>query len=141
MLSSKPGNRPTIQEIIDSPWLDDPFVKTFNYLKKINDFDSEKSIALLKGIQKNLFCYEKDFMKKRIIPIILESAKKDYLTGIVINIVINIIKKDNYISNTEFCDQIWPSVVSLTKGSAMKAQALFLLVNNIEHFDKMINRD
>lgn len=52
--------------------------------------------------------------------------------------LIKLIKQDDFIDKQAFLDYVWPPVQELCKAGEMPAQALYMLVDNVDLFVKYI---
>ncbi|KAL4492043.1 hypothetical protein ABPG72_008464 [Tetrahymena utriculariae] len=140
MLAKNPSTRPTIEQIKESSWMNDPFVKAIYMLENIVELEQNKQISFLAGMSNILFKYEKPVIKKRIVPQLIDLSKFEYLIPPILNIVTDCIKQPDLYSTSEFQSDLQPFVVGLTKRKSIPGKALYALVVNCEHYFKVFDK-
>jgi len=132
MLNLNPISRPTIQEINNSQWLNDPLVQTLNYLDSLGQRDEAQQTGFFKGLMKIIMKFEPGILKKRILPKILEFITKDHCSSVILSIIQSLLEENNFFSNKEeFITIVWPAIKRLTVLKEISAQSLLLLVNGM----------
>lgn len=76
-------------------------------------------------------------LSKVIMPRLMDLLKFSQLIASIIYIVIDVIKK-NQLSIDAFRKSIWPHLKQVTQGKEMTAQAIYILVSNMEKLEKYV---
>ena len=63
--------------------------------------DQYQQIAFVKGISKILFKFEDNVLKKRVIPAVMNLGKFDYLIPAIVQIVMDVMKREGFLSKSE----------------------------------------
>ena len=127
--------RPSVNDVLYSPWLTDPFIQTIKHLETLTEKDSNQQQLFLKGLAKIVLKFESSLLKKRVLPALVNVIKFDQVSSIILGILINVLeesKRVNILSKDEFQTIVWPGIKNLASGKEIPAQALFLIVSNIK---------
>lgn len=134
MVDKNQFSRASVGEIQNCDWLNDPFVKAIKHLETISDIEQSQQVNFLKGLQQILFRYNDVLLKRRIIPSLMLLFKYAHLIPQVMAMTIDVMKKENYLTKSEFSEICWPFVKFIAASKEMSAQTLYLYVENLELF-------
>lgn len=68
---------------------------------------------------------------KIIVPKLLDLLKFNHLIASIVYIIIDLLKKSK-LTNEEFKKSVWPALKAVTQGKEITAQAIYLIVFNLE---------
>lgn len=136
MLNPNPTQRMTPADFINHMWFKDPFVQAVKALENIHTRDFTQQQNFLKGLATIILQFEPSFVKKRLIPVINSLLKNAQLAPFVLPLYFKIMEPQNppILTREEFNVLIWPSVKTLLTGKEISAQALFILMQQMEMF-------
>lgn len=83
--------------------------------------------------------FNRKILLKRIFPTLMDYLKFKHLIPSIIYICIEVAKDGKIINGSEFIDNIWSHIKRVTQGKEMTAHSIFMLVENIELFEKLIS--
>lgn len=133
LLCWDPARRSNCGDVLYSSWMNDSTLMTVKYLDKINNYESKQQLDFLKGLAGVLDDFPQRVTNRIVVPKLLDLLKFNTLIASIIYIVIDLLKKKK-IEEQVFKKAVWPSLKTVTQGKEMTAQAIYLLVINIEIF-------
>ena len=74
---------------------------------------------------------------KIIVPKLLDLLKFNHLIASIVYIAIDLLKKSK-LTQEEFRRTVWPALRAVTQGKEITAQAIYLIVFNLEVLEKFI---
>ena len=83
--------------------------------------------------------FEKKTLVRKVIPTFVEVLKEPSLSGAVLTNLFHILKKDKFLTTTEFRMSMWPGITTLCKSRELPAATLYLLLKEAELFLKFIS--
>ena len=136
MLHLNPSSRMSSTDFVNHMWFKDPFIQTVKTLENIHERDYTQQQNFLKGLCMIILKFEPSFILRRIIPTINNLLKNTQLAPSIFAIYFKIMEpQDQPILNRgQFKTLIWPSIRTIVTGKEISAQALFILMQQMEMF-------
>jgi len=136
MLHINPGSRMTSTDFVNHMWFKDPFIQTVKTLESIHQRDFTQQQNFLKGLCMIVLKFEPNFIRRRIIPVINNLLKNPQLAPSIFSIYFKIMEPQDQpiLTREQFTQLIWPSIRTIVTGKEISAQALFILMQQMEMF-------
>lgn len=136
MLNHEPNMRITVNDILNHSWFQDPLIQTVKILETLYQREFPQQQVFLKGLAQNILKFEHRYIKSKIVPLLLNLFANPKLVPSILPIFFKFMEAKNpsFINRDEFMTLIWPAIKNLTAGREMPAQALYLLIQNMNLF-------
>lgn len=83
-------------------------LKAIKYLEILDSKDHLNKVQFLQGITRILEKFDKKALLKKIVPLMLDQMKVIQLSVNVLPNILEIMERQNFLTTTEFRDNIWP---------------------------------
>lgn len=121
-------NRPSIKELLDFPWFNDPKLKALRFVENLEANDISKNIEFLSTFSLLINHFENKIIEKRFLPAFLFAMKNE---GLIVALLpaIFVICEGKY--KIDFEQQVWPILKTLFHMKQIPAQALYFILSKI----------
>lgn len=138
-LDPDPANRGTVNTLVENQFFQDPLIKTIKYLENIETKEHHNVVQFLTGLTRILDKFDKRTCIRKIIPLMLECVHKEDLSILILPAFIKMLKKEDFMTKDQFYESSWSQIARLCQAGELQAQALYMLVDNIELFFEYVN--
>jgi len=128
-----------VNTLVENQFFQDPLIKTIKYLESIETKEHHNVVQFLTGLSRILEKFDKRTCVRKIIPLMLKCVNKEDLSILILPAFIKMIKKENFMSKEQFYEYAWPNISRLCQAGELQAQALYILVDNLELFHGLLH--
>eukprot|EP00357_Protocruzia_adherens_P036390 CAMPEP_0115017624 /NCGR_PEP_ID=MMETSP0216-20121206/28242_1 /TAXON_ID=223996 /ORGANISM="Protocruzia adherens, Strain Boccale" /LENGTH=554 /DNA_ID=CAMNT_0002388505 /DNA_START=77 /DNA_END=1737 /DNA_ORIENTATION=+ len=133
MLEYEPSRRMDINQFKNSAWFNDNFLKTLIFLERIDEKDETAKQQFLGGLAKIIKKFDSVVIINRILPRLLLIMQDEQLSTVILPSLIQILEIEGCVSKSFFQENIWPPLKRLCSGKEIPAQALYIIVCNLDN--------
>lgn len=132
--------RPTINEIMDLNWFNDPKLKAFKFIENLEQNDPAKNTEFLNKFSNILNIFELKIIEKRFLPSFLRALKNENLIVSILPIIFNICQIPSI--KVDFEADVWPALKTVFGLKQIPAAALYFILSKINFIaDKISNSE
>jgi SCY1-like protein 2 len=129
--------RPTINEIMELNWFNDPKLKAFKFIENLEQNDPAKNTEFLNKFSNILSIFELKIVEKRFLPSFLRAFKNENLIVSILPIVFNICQIPGIKVN--FDADVWPELKTVFALKQIPAAALYFILSKINFIAEKIS--
>lgn len=129
--------RPSINEIMDLSWFNDPKLKAFKFIENLEQNDPAKNTEFLNKFSNILNIFELKIVEKRFLPSFLSAMKNENLIVSILPIVFNICQIPSIKVNFEA--DVWPTLKTVFAMKQIPAAALYFILSKINFISEKIS--
>lgn len=137
-LERNPSSRPTISELMENKWFNDPLLKALKFIENLPNNEPNKNIEFLKIFPTILLQFEEKIIIKRILPVFISCLRMENLITQLLPSIIAI--GENV--KLDFEKEIWEGVKGLFQMKQMPAAALYFILTKLQFIgDRVSNSE
>lgn len=121
--------RPTINEIMEINWFNDPKLKAFRFIENLESNEPAKNTEFLGKFSNLLNIFEVKILEKRFLPAFLKALKNESLIVNILPIIFNICQIGSI--KIDFEEAVWPSLKTVFAMKQIPAAALYFVLSKI----------
>ncbi len=129
--------RPTINEIMEFSWFNDPKLKAFKFIENLEQNDPTKNTEFLNKFSNILNIFELKIIEKRFLSSFLRAMKNENLIVSILPIIFNICQIPSIKVNFEA--DVWPALKSVFAMKQIPAAALYFILSKINFIAEKIS--
>mmetsp|Transcript_25114 Transcript_25114/g.28700 ORF Transcript_25114/g.28700 Transcript_25114/m.28700 type:complete len:815 (-) Transcript_25114:102-2546(-) len=122
-----------INQFKNSAWFNDNFLKTLIFLERIDEKDETAKQQFLGGLAKIIKKFDSVVIINRILPRLLLIMQDEQLSTVILPSLIQILEIEGCVSKSFFQENIWPPLKRLCSGKEIPAQALYIIVCDLDN--------
>lgn len=129
--------RPTINEIMELNWFNDPKLKAFKFIENLEQNDPTKNTEFLNKFSNILNIFELKIIEKRFLPSFLRALKNENLIVSILPIIFNICQIPAI--KVDFEADVWPALKIVFALKQIPAAALYFILSKINFIAEKIS--
>jgi SCY1-like protein 2 len=139
LLNRNPAERLKLHVAYAHSWLNDPKIKTLDYLEHLNEKEHQHKLQYLEGLMKVIDEFDNKVIERRILPTLASYLPMAKISVNILPPIITILEKDELCSKTVFYSSVWPQLQYICKCSEVSANILYLIINHPEVWLKFLS--
>jgi SCY1-like protein 2 len=131
--------RPTVKEIMDYVWFNDPKLKALRFIENMETNDAAKNQEFLSKFPNILHVFDNKIVERRFLPAFMSAIKIETLIVPVLPALFSICESEHKI---DFEGTVWPGLKVLFGMKQIPAAALYFILSKINFLaDKISNTE
>ncbi|PHJ16194.1 scy kinase-related protein (incomplete catalytic triad) [Cystoisospora suis] len=134
MLSHDPAQRPTIEQVLGSPFFQDMNMRALRFLEALHEKDENQKIQFLKGflplIQQEEEFHHDNLLRNRVLSPLLDALSFPPLYPFVLPVLFFVVKKLD--DTPHFQTDVWPRVKPLLTAREIQVESVLFLMNELD---------
>lgn len=122
--------RPSMKELIEHKWFNDPKLKALHFIEHLEQNDTAKNNEFLQKLPKILHMFDNKIITQRFLPSLVLAIKSETLLAQCIPSIFAISEKSELKLNFE--KDIWPSFKGLLAMKSIPASCLYFLLTKVK---------
>ena len=139
LLNRNPEERLKLHIAYTHSWLNDPKIKTLDYLEHLNEKEHQHKLQYLEGLMKVIDEFDNKVIERRILPTLASYLPMAKISAYILPPIITILGKEGLCSKSIFYSSVWPQLQYICKCSEVSANILYLIIDHPEVWLKFLN--
>jgi SCY1-like protein 2 len=138
-LNKKPNLRPSINDLLEHSWFNDPKLKALRFVENLEHNDINKNTEFLSKFPNILHLFENKIIERRFLPAFMNALKSENLIVNTLPAVFAICEEKN--NKIDFENFVWPGLKNLFAMKQIPAAALYFLLSKLNFFAEKISNN
>jgi SCY1-like protein 2 len=139
-LNRSAQKRPTIKELLDHVWFNDPKLKALRFVENLEQNDVNKNVEFLSKFPNILSFFENKIIERKFLPSFLNALKIEALIVNTLPAIFSICEAPSI--KIDFEQTVWPSLKNLFQMKQIPAAGLYFLLSKLNFIaDKISNSE